>query len=82
MGKKQKFEIPWWDDWYNADCIERRDMVEKLPIVQEMIGLCGIKDKKFTKKHKLQSVSMLMNSFFEDLADYMEIRKRLEDKKK
>ncbi|MFA5888353.1 MAG: hypothetical protein WC852_06615 [Candidatus Nanoarchaeia archaeon] len=83
MKKKifsKEFEIPWWDDWYNADCLKKRDMVEKLPFVQEMIGLCRLPDKKFPKKHKLHTITVSLNGFFEDLASYMHERQQFNTK--
>ena len=28
MKRKQNFEIPWWDDWYNADMLKRLELVK------------------------------------------------------
>ncbi|MDI6738193.1 MAG: hypothetical protein QME12_06815 [Nanoarchaeota archaeon] len=83
MKKKissKAFEIPWWDDWYNADILKRRQMVEKLPFVAEMMGLCSLPEKKFPKKYKMHTITTSLNGFFEDLAGYMQERQRFNAK--
>jgi hypothetical protein len=31
-NKKEAYEIKFWKEWLNADCLKRINMVEKLPM--------------------------------------------------
>jgi len=59
-----EYEIKWWEDWINADSLERQEMVEKLPFTSSVTDLMksGLEDKLLT-----HSVATMLNSFFEDL---------------
>jgi len=35
---KEEYEIKWWGDWLEADTIKRKEMVEKLPIINEILN--------------------------------------------
>lgn len=67
---KKKFDIPWWDEWYESDCLDKIKKVQNLPVLKEHAKSIKHKDKKIEKalKHSFYSV---MNSLFEDLANYM-----------
>lgn len=71
---KQKFEIPWWDKWYNADLLKRQEMVAKLPLVSSMPKLLKLPEKVLSQKQKILLLSTALNSYFEDLTEYMEAR--------
>lgn len=78
MKRKQSFEIPWWDDWYNADCIERIELVKKLLITKELTKTfvsLGIK-----KKYAETAAASNVNGYFEDFESYMAERERIEEK--
>ena len=59
------YEIPFWKEWLESDCLKRQRMVEKLPVLSEFIDIC--KEKKVSNKHKKHIIGMLINGFFEDL---------------
>lgn len=77
MKKRNKFEIPWWDEWYNADLLKRLEMVKKLGLIRESIDLAKIPDKKIKPKMKIDVLASCLNGLFEDLAGYMRERNRL-----
>ena len=58
--------IDWWVKWYNADMLERLQMVEKLIVVET------IKESKGFGEHRDKIIAQLLNSYFEDLVDFME----------
>ena len=62
--KKMEYEIKFWKDWLEADCLKRMKMVEKLPIVKEM---CKTKNLNLSKKQQEHFFALMLNSFFEDL---------------
>lgn len=74
--KKEEYEIRWWKNWLEADCIKREEMVEKLPIVKEILSMNKIPDK--IRRH---SFALILNSFFEDLESAIYTRMRLEKRK-
>ena len=57
-----EFEIKFWKDWLEADALKRMEMVEKLPIVNEIADIAKIPPK--IRKH---TFALMINSFFEDL---------------
>jgi hypothetical protein len=69
--RKEKFEIKWWEDWLNADLLEKEDMVHKLPIIQSIWKL-----KDHPKKMRDEMFARHLNDFFQDLenAVYTKIR--------
>ena len=78
MKRKQNFEIPWWDDWYNADMLKRLELVKKLLITRELTKIfvsLGIK-----KKYAETAAASNVNGYFEDFENYMAERERLEGK--
>lgn len=78
MRKKQNFEIPWWDDWYNADMLKRLELVKKLLITRELAGVfvkMGIK-----KKYAETAAANNVNGYFEDFESYMAEREMIEEK--
>lgn len=71
-----KHEIPWWNEWYEADCLKRKEMVEKLPVLKEMAeGHIKGKDKDILQN----SFYSIINNLFEDLASYMLERDHITD---
>ena len=60
---KMKYEIKFWKDWLEADCLKRMKMVEKLPIVKEM----KTRNLNLSKKQQEHLFALMLNSFFEDL---------------
>ena len=72
------YEIEWWKNWLEADLLDRRDLVEKLPFVKEVIS---ISKTKMSNKIKVFSISTMLNAFFEDLESAMITKQRLEEKK-
>ena len=74
MKKKVKYEIHWWDDYYNADYFERKKMIETLPIIKE------VTNESLPPKLRIYCIVNLINSYFEDLIDYMNTRKINEKK--
>lgn len=72
---KSKFEIPWWDEWYNADMLKRLELVKKLLITRELTGVfvkMGIK-----KKYAETAAASNVNGYFEDFENYMAEREWL-----
>ncbi|HIH37718.1 hypothetical protein J4460_07395 [Candidatus Woesearchaeota archaeon] len=53
MEEDEDYEIKWWKDWLEADCIQRVEMVEKLPFVNEMLNI-----DKLDKLRELPRVSL------------------------
>ena len=62
-------EIKWWEDWLEADLLEREKMMKKLPIIKDTYDLAHSVDKK-TFEFSLRT---LLRSYFEDLEN--ELRK-------
>ena len=77
MEEDEDYEIKWWKDWLEADCIQRVEMVEKLPFVNEMLDI-----DKLPKNMRKHSISLMLNSFFEDLESALYTKRRLDEKKK
>jgi ADP-heptose:LPS heptosyltransferase len=80
MKKKNKYkdyEIPFWGEWLEADCLKRSDMVEKLPIIKEISNIGKLPEK--IRKH---SFVLMINSFFEDLESAIYTKIELEKRKK
>ena len=72
--KKQKYEIPWWDEWYEADLVKRLKKVKELPVLNEWAkGFVKGKDKEEIRILR-NSFYTTMNSLFEDLAEYMQVK--------
>jgi len=70
------YEIKFWRDWLHADPLKRMEMVEKLPIISEIIGMV-----KLPSKYRKRTFAMLLNSFFEDLESAVYTKMGLEEKK-
>ncbi len=73
---KEEYEIKWWKEWLEADFLKREEMVEKLPIVNEILNMGNVPEK--IRKH---SFALILNSFFEDLESAVYTKIRLEKKK-
>ncbi|HLD41857.1 MAG TPA: hypothetical protein VJB06_02385 [archaeon] len=71
------YEIKFWKDWLNADPLKRMGMVEKLPIINEILGMA-----KLPSKYRKRAFAMLLNGFFEDLESAVYTKIRLEEKSK
>jgi len=56
------FEIKFWKDWLYGDIIERRELVQGLPILKEIVQV-----GKLPKKYQKHAIATLLNGFFEDL---------------
>jgi hypothetical protein len=61
-NKYKNYEIPFWGEWLESDCLKRRDMVEKLQIIKETSNI-----GKLPEKIKNHSFALILNSFFEDV---------------
>ena len=62
MKRKQNFEIPWWDDWYNADMLKRLELVKKLLITRELTKMfvnMKIKRNMLKQQQPAQSTTTL-----------------------
>lgn len=68
---KEEYEIKWWKKWLEADSIDRKKMVEKLPFIKEIVN-----SSQFPEEFRKHSFALMLNSFFEDLeaAVYTKIR--------
>ena len=53
-------EIKFWEEWLNADCLKRQDMVEKLPFFK----MCLTMKNEKVFQHAFAS---MLNGYFEDL---------------
>ena len=78
MKRKQNFEIPWWDDWYNADMLKRLELVKKLLITRELTKM--FVNMKIKKKYAETAAASTVNNYFEDFESYLAERERLEGK--
>ena len=72
--REEDYEIKFWKDWLEADLLKRLKLVENLPILNEILNLKDISNKK----HIIASV---INSLFEDLENAVYTKIRLEKKK-
>jgi len=70
------YEIKWWKEWLEADSIKKEEMVEKLPIIKEVLSLGKLPPD--VGKH---SFTLMLNSFFEDLESAVYTKVRLDKKK-
>lgn len=78
MAKEdEEYEIKWWKDWLEADCLKRRDMIENLPIIKDLGKI-----ERVPEKIRKQSFALMLNSFFEDLESAVYTKVRLEEEKK
>ena len=71
-----RYEIKFWKDWLEADLLKRQDMVEKLPFVREVQNV-----HKLPPKIRTHMITMMLNSFFEDLESAVYTKVRLERNK-
>ncbi len=71
--KKTKKEtgIKFWSDWLKGDLLKREELVENLPIMKNIWKL-----DKIPMKLRKRTLTILLNSFFEDLENQI----YLEDK--
>ncbi|MEK6741707.1 MAG: hypothetical protein AABX68_00805 [Nanoarchaeota archaeon] len=80
MKKENKesgdYEIKFWKDWLESDSLKRVDLVEKLPIIEEISHI-----GKFPEKIRMRSFALMLNSFFEDLESAVYTKIRLKKKK-
>lgn len=72
-----EYEIKFWKDWLEADMLKREEMVSKLPFVREVQNVHKLPPK--VRKHM---ITLMLNSFFEDLESAVYTKVRLERKKK
>ena len=72
----EEYEIKWWKDWLEADCLKREDMAENLPIVNEILNMDRVPEK--VRKHFF---ALMLNGFFEDLESAVYTKIRLDKKK-
>lgn len=71
-----KYEIQWWDDWYNAGYLERRQLIRGLLLFTSFKDLLD-KDKTLSPEIRLaleRSIISLINSHSEDELDYLRER--------
>jgi len=71
--KDSEFEIKFWKDWLEADTLKKMEMVEKLPIVNEISDIAKIPPK--IRKH---TFALMLNGFFEDLESAVYTKVRLD----
>ena len=76
-NKYQGYEIPFWGEWLDADLLKRGEMVRKLPFVREVANV-----GKLPKEIREDSISLMLNSFFENLESAVYIKINLENNKK
>jgi hypothetical protein len=70
--------IKFWKDWLEErNPMKRLEMIEKLPVVKEIVDYTAL--NKITKKERLRTFSLTLESLFEDLKDTIY---SLEQKKK
>jgi len=59
-----------WEGWYRADSLQRAKMLEKTTLVRMMMeGKKGL--RKETKARLRKTYALVVNTFFEDLLDYL-----------
>lgn len=68
MGYADEYIIPFWIEWYKADPVERRKMLEKLVDLHQPIFL----EPNVSMKMKRQAFITLLQSYLEDFADALE----------
>ena len=62
------FVIKFWKDWLEEkNPMKRMKMIEKLPVLREIIDYTRI--NKISKKERLRTFSLTLDSLFEDLKD-------------
>ncbi|MEK6936011.1 MAG: hypothetical protein AABW67_04425 [Nanoarchaeota archaeon] len=76
-NKYKDYEIPFWGEWLEADCLKRSDMIEKLPVVKELSEM-----GKLPEKIRRHTFALMLNSFFEDLESAIYTKNSLEKSKK
>lgn len=76
-AKYKDYEIPFWGEWLDSDCLERRRLVEKLPVLKELADI-----GKLPEKTRIFTTAMLLNSFFEDLASAVYTKIDIKKRKK
>ncbi len=76
VKEDEEYEIKWWKDWLEADCLKREEMVENLPIIRG-IGTT----EKVPEKIRKHSFALMLNGFFEDLESAVYTKVRLEEEK-
>ena len=62
---RKEFEIEWWKNWINGDALQRQELVEELPIIEDLTTLILDEDLDSADKHMI--ISSLLNGYFEDL---------------
>ena len=72
--------IKFWEDYYNADAIERSEMVKKTLIMKRCSGIKNNAEKSFSKETKEIIMSSLLTSYFDDLIMFMEVKNNDPDK--
>ncbi len=67
--KKEEYEIKWWEDWLEADIIEKEEMVYNLPALADLLKLKGI-----SKDMRRKLFARNLNYLFQDLQNAMCIK--------
>lgn len=71
-----QYDIPFWGEWLEGDCLKRRELVEGLPVLKEMACM-----GKLPKKQRIFAMTTLLNSFFEDLESAVYTKISIKNKK-
>ncbi len=82
MSKKKvtircEYEIPFWEEWLDADTLDKATLVEKLPILRFAEDV-----KKLPVKMRARCFAQWLNGYFEDLEWAVYTKMRLEKKRK
>jgi hypothetical protein len=60
--------IKFWKNWIDErNPMKRLEMIEKLPVIREIADYTAL--NKITKKERLRTFSLTLDSLFEDLKD-------------
>jgi len=76
-----EYEIKFWEDYLNADCLKRLDLVKNLPLRKMLRDMESIDDKKITEEMKSQMIAQLLNGYFEDMIDAVHTKIDVENRK-
>ena len=68
---KKKYNIKWWSNYIDGDILKRSKMISKLPFVKTIIPLCN---SDMILKYKKHTIELMLQSFFDDCIDEMELR--------
>lgn len=62
---KKECEIKWWDEWLDANSLERLGKTKQLPVFKEIRSMAQNKD--LSDEMFYHSFTIVLNSLFEDL---------------